>query len=225
MSVDFRALEEFPTFTGHESPQEQIRQLTNYVKVMSEQMQYLLQNIDKQNMNSAAWESMKKETLDGQTQQDVFNKLTDNGRLQGIYESDGRWYINAELVQVINLIAQKLKSVGKNEFIQIADGNFDVVMPDDEGNLWVVCSVGVDGDINNCSSIFSLCDLKDGVEKSGLSYRDGTLRVSGIGTQGAVLSADGGTSYLLVDEIRLTGMGRVKWEYLGTIGKWVIVKE
>lgn len=33
----------------------------------------------------------------------AFNKFTDNGKLQGIYAQDGRWFVNAEAVQIVNL--------------------------------------------------------------------------------------------------------------------------
>ena len=39
---------------------------------------------------------------------DIFNKLTNNGEIQGIYEQDGKWYINAELAQIVNLFTQNI---------------------------------------------------------------------------------------------------------------------
>ena len=46
--------------------------------------------------------------IDAQTQLDIFNKLTNNGQIQGIYAEDGKWYINAELAQIINLFTQNI---------------------------------------------------------------------------------------------------------------------
>lgn len=43
--------------------------------------------------------------VNAQTQQDVFNKLTDNGAVQGLYIKDGKLYINAEFVKILNLTA------------------------------------------------------------------------------------------------------------------------
>lgn len=40
----------------------------------------------------------------------VLNKLTDNGKVQGIYQQDGKWYINAELAQITNLKASAITS-------------------------------------------------------------------------------------------------------------------
>ncbi len=63
------------------------------------------------------------------TQQEVFNKLTNNGELQGLYMQDGQLYINASylragtldasLIKVINLIAEKLSSVSGSSEIRI----------------------------------------------------------------------------------------------------------
>lgn len=110
MSINFKALDDIPTFTGEEDVREQIQKLYNYIYVLKEQIRYLLQNIGVENMNSKAWKSMQEDTIAGQSREDVFNKLTDNGRLQGIYEQDGKWYINAELVEIIKLIAKEVRS-------------------------------------------------------------------------------------------------------------------
>ena len=70
-----------------------------------------------------------KQAVDGQTQQDIFNKLTENGKLQGLYMKDGQLYINASylmsgiidaaVVQVVNLIAEKLRSVAGNAELNV----------------------------------------------------------------------------------------------------------
>ena len=64
-------------------------------------------SIAEKNAISAA-ESVAQSVLDSQTQMDIFNKLTDNGAIQGIYAEDGKWYINAELAQIINLFTQNI---------------------------------------------------------------------------------------------------------------------
>ena len=43
--------------------------------------------------------------VNAQTQQDVFNKLTNNGAVQGFYVENNRLYVNAEFVQILNLVA------------------------------------------------------------------------------------------------------------------------
>lgn len=108
MSIDFKSLDEFPTFTGEESPQEQIRQLQNYLFSMKESIRYLLSNLGVDNMNPTAWMAMKQETINGQTQEDVFNKLFDNGNVQGFDIKGGTLYINGGLAKIINLIANNI---------------------------------------------------------------------------------------------------------------------
>ena len=65
-----------------------------------------------------------KRAVNGQTSEDVFNRLTDYGRIQGIYIEDGQWYINAEMVKVINLIADKLLSSDGNASLAISAAKF-----------------------------------------------------------------------------------------------------
>jgi hypothetical protein len=48
--------------------------------------------------------------VESQTQKDIFNKLTNYGELQGLYYQNGKWYINAEFVQIINLVASSIVS-------------------------------------------------------------------------------------------------------------------
>lgn len=43
-------------------------------------------------------EEKAKDAVDAQTQEAIFNKLTDGGKIQGIYAKDGKWYINAETI-------------------------------------------------------------------------------------------------------------------------------
>lgn len=41
-------------------------------------------------------ENHTEQAIDAQTQEDIFNKLTNNGALQGLFMQDGKLYINAE---------------------------------------------------------------------------------------------------------------------------------
>lgn len=69
---------------------------------------------------SEAAEEVKKSL----TQEEIFNLLTNNGEAQGIYRENGQIYINANyimagvidaaVVQVVNLVAEKVRSVLKN---------------------------------------------------------------------------------------------------------------
>lgn len=48
----------FPTFTGEESPQQQIRALHNYLFQVRESLQYSLQNLSEENFNPQALQSL-----------------------------------------------------------------------------------------------------------------------------------------------------------------------
>ena len=67
--------------------------------------------------------------VDAQTQAFVFNKLTNSGALKGLYMQNGDLYINAsylksgtisaDLIDVANLIAQKLKSTSGSSILSV----------------------------------------------------------------------------------------------------------
>ena len=67
-----------------------------------------------------------KRAINGQTSEDIFNILTDHGRIQGIYIEDGQWYINAEIVKVINLIADKLYSKKDNSELFVSGSSLSL---------------------------------------------------------------------------------------------------
>ena len=74
-------------------------------------------------------ETAKKEAwraVNGQTSEDVFNRLTDYGRIQGIYIEDNRWYINAEVANIINILAEKLQSVSDQSQLDIDGASFSL---------------------------------------------------------------------------------------------------
>lgn len=48
--------------------------------------------------------------VDMQTQKDIFNKLTNNGELQGLFYQDGKWYVNFEYVQTLGLVADLIEA-------------------------------------------------------------------------------------------------------------------
>lgn len=61
----------------------------------------------------------------GLTQAQIFNKLTNNGAIQGIYVQDGKWYINAEFAKIVNLIAEHVKSVKGDQTVEIDGGKLE----------------------------------------------------------------------------------------------------
>ena len=71
--------------------------------------------LQEKNAMSAA-EMIAQAKIDAQTQLDIFNKLTNNGEIQGIYAQDGKWYINAELAQIVNLFTQNIFMSGNGDY-------------------------------------------------------------------------------------------------------------
>lgn len=66
--------------------------------------------------------------FDGLAPAQVLNKLTDNGKIQGIYVQDSKWYINAEAVKILNLIAEKLLVQDANGNVLISAGDNAVAL-------------------------------------------------------------------------------------------------
>lgn len=64
----------------------------------------------------------------------IFNLLTNNGEIQGLYKQDGKLYINAEYVQILNMVVETIMS--KDSFggaMEILGGIFRLYQ--DEGTL------------------------------------------------------------------------------------------
>lgn len=59
-------------------------------------------------VNNPTTQQVAQQTVAAMTHEEVFNKLTNNGAIQGIYVQDGKWYINAELAKIINLTAESI---------------------------------------------------------------------------------------------------------------------
>ena len=53
-------------------------------------------------------ESRAQAVVDAQTQLDIFNKLTDNGRVKGIYLQDGELYMNASYIRTGTISADRI---------------------------------------------------------------------------------------------------------------------
>lgn len=63
------------------------------------------------------------EAVNRMTHEEIFNKLTKNGEIQGIYVQDNKWYINAELAKIVNLIAEVVVSKKGNTTMEISGAN------------------------------------------------------------------------------------------------------
>jgi phage minor structural protein len=109
-------------------------------------------------------ETAKKEAfraVSGQTSEDVFNRLTDNGRIQGIYIEDGKWYINAELVKIINLIANQVLSEKENSSLTLSGAKFTMFYNGRE-------TVYINNEFGNMAQIgFRVFDESGNLEKAG----------------------------------------------------------
>ena len=83
-------------------------------------------------VNGRSPSQIAQEVVDRQSHAYIFNKLTDGGKIQGIYQQDGKWYINAQVAKIVDLTADQV-TAGK---LQSVDGKtyFDL----DSG---VICSV------------------------------------------------------------------------------------
>lgn len=87
MPSNFMSLDDFPTFTGQESPKEQIQSLHNYLFVMREQLVYMLQNLSMDNWNATALQDLTEGTQAEfvKTLQTVGNQLTQlKGQVDGL---------------------------------------------------------------------------------------------------------------------------------------------
>lgn len=76
---------------------------------------------------SAVAAEAAKDAFSGLTQQQIFNKLTNNGKVQGIYIQDNAWYINGEYANLRNLkagsiTAGKLSSTNGKTYFDLDEG-------------------------------------------------------------------------------------------------------
>lgn len=69
-------------------------------------------------VNGRSVAQLAQDVVDRQNQAYIFNKLTDGGKIQGIYYRDGKWYINAQVAKIVDLTADQV-TAGK---LQSADG-------------------------------------------------------------------------------------------------------
>ena len=79
-------------------------------------------------VNNQSTGEVVQNAIDNQTRQEIFDKLTEGGKIQGIYVQDNKWYINAEHVQVLNLkagsvTAGKLSSTNGKTYFDLDNGS------------------------------------------------------------------------------------------------------
>lgn len=93
--------------------------------------------------------------VNSQTQEDIFNKLTNNGALPGLFMKDGQLYINASylmsgtldaaLITVKNLIADKVNSIKDKSWMEIDESALGMAY-NDITNLLIYEFFGNEGD-------------------------------------------------------------------------------
>lgn len=128
-------------------------------------------------INNQSSAQVAQQAVDSQTRQEIFDKLTEGGKIQGIYVQDGKWYVNAEHVQVLNLkagsiTAGKLSSVNGKTYFDLDNGTI------------------VTNNITATGGIIGGCSIVGGVLKVPAANITGTLTVAGTG--GNVFTAGDG---------------------------------
>lgn len=146
-------------------------------------------------INSQQASTIADAAVEAQTQTDIFNKLTNDGQLQGLYMRNGQLYINASYMNTGTLSAVRIQSkdgssywdltggnaVFNNNSIQINSENFRL---DGSGNVAITGSFFAHSDINKVSvqnGSISLSRLNSSVN----AFRD-TVSVYSAGTTGPI---------------------------------------
>lgn len=92
----------FPTFTGKEKPNEQIAQLTNYMRLLVEQLQYQLKNLDTTNWNKKAMQDFQADTT-SDVEEEIRKIVEELGsvstRLTEVEKLTGRMSLAEEKIQ------------------------------------------------------------------------------------------------------------------------------
>ena len=88
-----------------------------------------------------------KNAFAGLTHAQILNKLTDGGKIQGIYVQDSKWYINAQYAKIINLKAESVTA----GILSSTDGKsyFDL----DKGQIVTNNITATGGTIGGCSIV------------------------------------------------------------------------
>lgn len=127
----------------------------------------------------------------GLDQTDVFNLLTNNGALQGLYMSGGNLYINASYIQTGNLLADLITS-GK---IRSANGKVYFDLTNNELVCDRLVSTSTLTSLKNLTLKFSGTDVW-GVTKYGLTLEDSTRTDKSLSILPAASSSFSGKGYV-----------------------------
>lgn len=157
-----------------------------------------------------------------QTQQDIFNKLTDNGKIQGIYVQDNTWYVNAELAKIINLIAEHVKSESDGLTLEINGAKLVLKTGNEENVVLTNEFYGY--------PMFSMknTDNEDLYYGQQCSLQTNELRIGGSSDAPmfrVVANLITQESEVHFGSLIPSGTGNCKWEYIPSIGKTVLVRQ
>lgn len=145
-------------------------------------------------------QSAARQAVDAQTWQEIFDKWTDNGNIQGIFAQDGIWIFNAAVAKITNLVADlitagRLKSADGKTYFDLDPG--EIVSTDAQGNI-ITISGGAIKLANSSGVTQLLVQRSDGQTMVMLSDATGQM-AGGIGAIGNKLlvftqdEASGGT--------------------------------
>lgn len=80
-------------------------------------------------VNNQSTSAAVQQAVANQTHEDIMNRLTKNGTIQGIYVQNDKWYVNAEAVQIQNL---KVKAADITGVLSVLDGT-DILLSAGDG--------------------------------------------------------------------------------------------
>lgn len=205
------------------------------------------------NQNAAIY-SMPQKVVDGLTSTEIFYKLTDHGRIQGIYIQDNKWYINAEVAQIVNLIADQVKSSAGKSTVQITGAVLEMLVDgkqrigifndsSDTPTLRILAADGSNNGLQLTAKTLNLGDIEVIAEEYPLTpylYEDKTAGTALLHQLGAnqlmtakllingdgagLYTADDGKVELRFDRIIPTGAGNCAWVYSSELQRNVLVQ-
>lgn len=177
-------------------------------------------------VNNVSAYQLARQAVTAQTQQEIFNKLTNNGQCQGLYMEDGQLYINASyltagiidaaVVQVVNLVADKLKSVAEGSTVEVDGGRVSMKSP--EGTTVILTNE--DGD----TPYLYMWQLGE-QDSHALELCPHHLKLGGTSADPLFyLSVGDSGSDILFDSLEPSGNGNCKWQYFSQLGKYVLTR-
>lgn len=168
-------------------------------------------------INNKTMNQIAQEKVDAQTQQDIFNKLTDNGKTQGFYIQDGKLYINAEFVQIVNLVAEVLRSTNGRSSLSIGGAEFEMKY---DG----LQTVYINNEYGNSAQIGLTTYSADGTLESAAYLSSGQFELGGPGIGDRLyigVSADTGRPYMILPGAQEQSR-TLSWQYSSELGCYVL---